>query len=336
MHLGSRTVDPALIGMRSTPSPLLFPPAHAWRFFSDDVDEVREAIGRMHGEHSRVPHGRGPYGFDFRAVGTPDARAAFAWARVGQPQTIRGDVRRPVVHVAVDRPMVYTFGRRKVETRPGDIVFLAGGTEFSRRSEAGTMVGVQFDAAALAAEVTARQPARGCVSALTSRRLTLAAGAARALTEAGAGLAAIGVPPHQQALREADVLTALAQALCDQTDLARAHLLTTHRLADLETWIEAHLADPLTLGCLCAAAGVGERALQIAFHARHGMSPMRFVAERRLAAAHRRLACGGPGDTVTDIAIGAGFSHLGRFSTLYRQAYGETPSQTLQRRRSAP
>jgi transcriptional regulator GlxA family with amidase domain len=59
------------------------------------------------------------------------------------------------------------------------------------------------------------------------------------------------------------------------------------------------------------------------------MSPMRFVAERRLAAAHHRLRAAGPADDVTGIATECGFSHLGRFAVCYRELYGESPSLTL-------
>ena len=40
---------------------------------------------------------------------------------------------------------------------------------------------------------------------------------------------------------------------------------------------------------------------------------------------------GGKGVTVSDIASRCGFPHLGRFSSQYRQRYGERPSQTLAR-----
>jgi AraC-like DNA-binding protein len=38
-------------------------------------------------------------------------------------------------------------------------------------------------------------------------------------------------------------------------------------------------------------------------------------------------------NSITDIALQCGFSHLGRFSAQYRQAFGEAPSATLRRRR---
>jgi len=38
-------------------------------------------------------------------------------------------------------------------------------------------------------------------------------------------------------------------------------------------------------------------------------------------------------ETVTAIALKWGFSHIGRFSIAYRERFGESPSQTVLRRR---
>lgn len=59
---------------------------------------------------------------------------------------------------------------------------------------------------------------------------------------------------------------------------------------------------------------------------------MRFVVERKLAEARRRLQAGGVGADVTHVALGLGFHHMGRFAKLYREAFGETPSQSRARR----
>ena len=121
----------------------------------------------------------------------------------------------------------------------------------------------------------------------------------------------------------------LADALLRASAAAPAAALIAGRGADLEAWIEANLQEPITLGTLCKFAGVGERCLQKTFELRRGVTPMRFVAERRLAAARLRLASALPGDIVTIIATALGFAHLGRFAALYRQAFGESPSKTL-------
>jgi transcriptional regulator GlxA family with amidase domain len=147
--------------------------------------------------------------------------------------------------------------------------------------------------------------------------------------------AALGpnMPPARQAHAESQVIGLMADVLLDTSShLIGGGSLSAQRLNDLEDWIEAHLGEPITLGRLCSVVGVGERSLQLAFSARRGMSPMRFVTEQRLQAAHRRLAASGGIPDVTSVAIELGFTHMGRFSMTYREAFGELPSRTRLRR----
>jgi transcriptional regulator GlxA family with amidase domain len=111
-----------------------------------------------------------------------------------------------------------------------------------------------------------------------------------------------------------------------------ASTAATARVRDVEDWIEAHLHEPITLGRLCEAAGVGARSLQLAFEARRHATPMEFVMERRLAAAHARLVADRGESSVTSVAASVGMEHLGRFAASYRRFYGEPPSATLRRR----
>ncbi|MCG6859635.1 MAG: helix-turn-helix domain-containing protein [Salaquimonas sp.] len=53
----------------------------------------------------------------------------------------------------------------------------------------------------------------------------------------------------------------------------------------------------------------------------------------RLQKAHEAICRGGEGQSVTQTALACGFTHLGRFSQLYRATYGELPSKTLHRSR---
>jgi transcriptional regulator GlxA family with amidase domain len=82
---------------------------------------------------------------------------------------------------------------------------------------------------------------------------------------------------------------------------------------------------------LATQVGVGVRALQLAFRRYRNSTPQRFVRERRLELARRRLVAG-VGSTVTDVALATGFAHLGRFSAEYRARFGESPSETRRRR----
>jgi len=93
----------------------------------------------------------------------------------------------------------------------------------------------------------------------------------------------------------------------------------------------AHL--PLSLGDVCAAAGVNARTLQHTFRRRRGCSPMTFLRGIRLQAAHDELLHPSHHTTVAGQAAKWGFLHFGRFSRMYQSRFGELPSQTLQRSR---
>lgn len=95
-------------------------------------------------------------------------------------------------------------------------------------------------------------------------------------------------------------------------------------------YLDANLAAPLTLADLAAAAGCGARTLHGHFQEHLGRSPMGHLKELRLERVHRELRRSGR--PVTEVAYGAGFTHLGRFSASYRDRYGVLPSQTARGR----
>lgn len=101
------------------------------------------------------------------------------------------------------------------------------------------------------------------------------------------------------------------------------------RLRAAEDYIRSHFSQALTLGQIAAACGASVRGLCAAFRAHYRCSPMEFVRQVRLEAAHGALLAAAPGAQVTDIALACGFGHLGRFAALYRSRYGESPQQAL-------
>ncbi|WP_397473438.1 AraC family transcriptional regulator [Pusillimonas sp.] len=98
-----------------------------------------------------------------------------------------------------------------------------------------------------------------------------------------------------------------------------------------EEYIRAHLQEPLDLGRIAQASGSSVRSLCAAFKDQYGLSPMAYAREQRMERAHAELLTASPGVRVTDVALRWGFTHLGRFCTRYRERYGCTPLQTLQR-----
>jgi len=100
-----------------------------------------------------------------------------------------------------------------------------------------------------------------------------------------------------------------------------------------EDYIHAHLDEPILLARLCTVSGTSPRTLQQAFRKYRGLSPMEYIRNARLELAHRRLADPGDGDSVSQIAMDCGFSHLSRFAHAYRGRFGELPSLTRSHKR---
>lgn len=102
-------------------------------------------------------------------------------------------------------------------------------------------------------------------------------------------------------------------------------------------YVEQRLAQPLTVSSVAAAQGVCTRVLQEAFRRELDTTPLGFIHDLRMRTARARLLAADPGEvSVTDVALGVGMTHLGRFSVAYRDRYGESPSTTLRRSTTGP
>jgi AraC-like DNA-binding protein len=311
-----------------------FPPPPPWaqRFRSDDLEEIGQFVSRRADQHARVPHGRGSMNFEQSWVAGTSLLAG--WIQSGLGMTVRGAVRDPVLHVAVPEGTEYRFGRRSRSTGRHAVTFVPPSWEYTVSRRAGAVMAVAVSQNRLAEEIVAREPDRRGELLLLARSVDLDAPSHARLFARIADFVVATTPdtsPGQLVHAEAKLIGSLAELLLDQSATGRAKEISASRLAELEAWVEAHLEEPISLARLCNLAGVGERALQKAFESRRGMSPMRFVAERRLAAARRLLTRASPRDDVTHIAIKLGFGHTGRFAVLYRQTFGESPSQSRQR-----
>lgn len=103
------------------------------------------------------------------------------------------------------------------------------------------------------------------------------------------------------------------------------------RMRRIEAQILERLGDPLTLSEIANVVGLPARTLQWVFQATHGMGPMQWLRRQRLLAVREALQVGAR-PRIADTALSFGFGHLGEFSRHYRQAFGETPSDTVLRR----
>lgn len=131
----------------------------------------------------------------------------------------------------------------------------------------------------------------------------------------------------------ADVLlTALIQgqrhSYTDAMEGRAASIAPAH-VKKAERFMRERVAEPIGLPEIAQAAGVSVRALQDGFRRFRETTPLESLRAIRMEAARAELLAGACGETVTNVALKWGFTHLSRFAGTYRQRFGETPSQTL-------
>lgn len=91
--------------------------------------------------------------------------------------------------------------------------------------------------------------------------------------------------------------------------------------------IHAHPARGWTLSDMAEIAEVSGRRLQQSFKETLGHSPTEYLRDLRLALVHQDLLENLDHIPVHEVAARRGFLHAGRFSLLYKQKYGQLPSQ---------
>jgi AraC-like DNA-binding protein len=98
----------------------------------------------------------------------------------------------------------------------------------------------------------------------------------------------------------------------------------------VQDFIEMNFHHPIHLEDLCRHSGVGIRTVQRCFREYFDLSVTDYLKTVRLDSAYRELMAADDGEeSVTNIALRNGFTHLGRFSVAYHVRFGEPPSNTL-------
>ena len=93
--------------------------------------------------------------------------------------------------------------------------------------------------------------------------------------------------------------------------------------------LRGDLARRWRIGDLARCCDVPRRTLEKHFQRFVGCAPLEFLRAERLDQARRKLLRARPGTSVMEIAADCGLNHFGRFALLYRERYGESPSETL-------
>ena len=95
--------------------------------------------------------------------------------------------------------------------------------------------------------------------------------------------------------------------------------------------IEELPAEPWTTVRLATEVHLSVRALQAGFQRELGTPPMTYLRDVRLRRAREALEAADRDTTVRSVAARFGILHMGRFAGAYREAFGESPSDTLNR-----
>ncbi|WEX73882.1 AraC family transcriptional regulator [Sinorhizobium numidicum] len=94
-------------------------------------------------------------------------------------------------------------------------------------------------------------------------------------------------------------------------------------------YMVAHMSQPLTVSDIAREAGTSVRSLQTAFQQFKETTPLTYLRQMRLDGVRKALSDGANSLPIAEVARNWGFSHLGRFSAVYYNAFGETPSETV-------
>jgi AraC family transcriptional regulator len=105
----------------------------------------------------------------------------------------------------------------------------------------------------------------------------------------------------------------------------RVAALPAWRLARVRDYIEAHLADDLTLAELAGVAGFSLSHFKALFRQAMGVPVHRYVLERRVERARLMVLEGRR--TMTEIAVEVGFAHASHLARSMRRVLGRRPAE---------
>ncbi len=101
--------------------------------------------------------------------------------------------------------------------------------------------------------------------------------------------------------------------------------LMTWRLKRVVAYVEAHIADRLTLQDLSRAAGISRMHFAAQFKALTGVTPHHYVLARRVEFSQTLLCA--QEHTIAEIALAVGFSNQPHYTTVFRKFVGQTPGR---------
>jgi AraC family ethanolamine operon transcriptional activator len=139
---------------------------------------------------------------------------------------------------------------------------------------------------------------------------------------------------EESILQAVDLAMAAASPALEGKRLSLSHYLALVRKFD--EFLAANTGKTLYSADVARQLGVSVRTLHNAVVAIRGMSMHRYTRLRRLWNVRQQLVRGASLQSIKAVALVNGFWHMGEFTSLYRDLFGETPQQTLSLARKQP
>jgi AraC family transcriptional regulator, ethanolamine operon transcriptional activator len=139
---------------------------------------------------------------------------------------------------------------------------------------------------------------------------------------------------EESLLQTVDLALAAATPAPEAKRLSLSHYLALVRKFD--EFVAANAGKTLYSADIARQLGVSVRTLHNAVVAIRGMSMHRYMRLRRLWNVRQQLVRGAAVQSIKAVALVNGFWHMGEFTSIYRELFGETPQQTLSVARNIP
>jgi AraC family transcriptional regulator, ethanolamine operon transcriptional activator len=145
-----------------------------------------------------------------------------------------------------------------------------------------------------------------------------------------------------------NVIEHVEESILQAVDLAMAAASPTHEakrlslsnylalVRKLDEFVADSTGKTLYSADVARQLGVSVRTLHNAVVAIRGMSMHRYMRLRRLWNVRQQLVRTEAPQSIKAVALTQGFWHMGEFTSLYRELFGETPQQTLSAARGHP
>ena len=308
-------------------------------FQSDDPERTEAYYQDGYGWTSRVPVGRAPYGFSLHSWN--GERVSFANVTCATDEIIRACVPslKILIHLPQNGVNQYRIGRQCLDAMAERAIVLPSNHEYTLHSTYGLKSGLVVNADLLLAEIENRWRGRRGHTLIKAGEIQLTSPDRRRLFALHRRFQKLARAESDhdggRACRvlESEIASWCAERILDNKGCQPLSPRNQMRMDQIIDWIDRHLADPISMDQLSEISGIRSRGLNKICKAAIGMAPMEFVQSRRLMAAHQRLRKGAGDILVSRVALDCGFMHLGRFALSYRRAFGETPSETLEKAR---